>query len=84
MTARPALFRNAALQQPGFLPFLSARLLGLFAQQMQALPHGRQVLLQRAAGMVHGFARMLTASPAARQHVEAACQLLSRCAKTSS
>lgn len=55
-----------------------------FAYQMQALPHGPQVLLQRAEGMVHGFARMLTASPAARQHVEAACQLLSRCAKTSS
>lgn len=52
-----------------------------FAQQMQALPHGPQVLLQRAAGMVHGFARMLAASPAARQHVEAACQLLSRCTK---
>ena len=55
-----------------------------FAYQMQALPHGPQVLLQRAEGTVHGFARMLTASHAARQHVEAACQLLSRCAKTSS
>lgn len=43
MTARPALFRNAALQQPGFLPFLSARLLGLFAQQMQAVVVAWQV-----------------------------------------
>jgi acetyl esterase len=30
----------------------------------------------RAEGMVHGFARMLVASPAARQAVEAACQML--------
>jgi len=47
-----------------------------FARQMQALPQGPRVLLQRANGMVHGFARMLAASPAARQHVEAACMLL--------
>ena len=47
-----------------------------FAKQLQSLPHGLQVRLQRAEGMVHGFARMLAASPAARQHVEAACALL--------
>lgn len=47
-----------------------------FARHMQALPQGPRVLLQRAEGMVHGFARMLTASPAARQHVEAACAML--------
>ena len=49
-----------------------------FAQQIQALPEGPCVLLQRANGMVHGFARMLVASPAARQHVEAACRLLAQ------
>lgn len=44
-----------------------------FAHQLQALPHGPRVLLQRAEGMVHGFARMLSASPGARQSVQAAC-----------
>lgn len=29
--------RNAALRQPGFVSFLSARMLGVFAQQMQAV-----------------------------------------------
>ena len=47
-----------------------------FALQLQHLPTGPQVLCQRAEGMVHGFARMLAASPAARQHVEAACAML--------
>ncbi len=47
-----------------------------FAHQLQALPQGPQCVLQRADGMVHGFARMLTASPAARQHVEGACRML--------
>lgn len=47
-----------------------------FARHMQALQQGPHVLMQRAEGMVHGFARMLASSPAARQHVEAACQLL--------
>lgn len=47
-----------------------------FARQLQALPHGPRVLLQRAEGMVHGFARMLAASPAARQQLEAALALL--------
>lgn len=49
-----------------------------FARQLQALPHGPRVLLQRAEGMVHGFARMLAASPAARQHVEAGLTLLEK------
>ena len=49
-----------------------------FARHMQSLPQAPRVLLQRADGMVHGFARMLAASPAARQHVEAACQLLNQ------
>ncbi|MGE8397451.1 MAG: MFS transporter, partial [Comamonas sp.] len=31
------LLRNAALRQPGFVSFLSARMLGVFAQQMQAV-----------------------------------------------
>ncbi|QXW17215.1 alpha/beta hydrolase [Comamonas aquatica] len=47
-----------------------------FAHQLQALPQGPQCVLQRADGMVHGFARMLVASPAARQHVEGACRML--------
>ena len=38
-----SFFRNAALQQPGFIPFLSARVLGLFAQQMQAVVIAWQV-----------------------------------------
>lgn len=42
-----------------------------FAQQAQAL--GAPLQLVRAPGMVHGFARMLAASPAARQQVELAC-----------
>lgn len=49
-----------------------------FARQLQALPQGPRCLLQRADGMVHGFARMLVASPAARQHVEAACRMLAQ------
>lgn len=44
-----------------------------FARQLQALAQGPRVLLQRAEGMVHGFARMLAASPAAQQQVQAAC-----------
>ena len=47
-----------------------------FARQLQALPQGPAVQWTRAEGMVHGFARMLVASPAARQAVEAACQML--------
>lgn len=47
-----------------------------FAHQLQALPQGPRCVLQRADGMVHGFARMLVASPAARQYVERACHLL--------
>jgi acetyl esterase len=47
-----------------------------FAHHLQALPRGPHVLLQRADGMVHGFARMLAASPAARQHVQSACAML--------
>lgn len=47
-----------------------------FARHMQALPQGPLVLLQRAPGMVHGFARMLACSPTARQQVEAACAML--------
>lgn len=47
-----------------------------FVHQLQALPHGPRVLLQRAQGMVHGFARMLAASPCARQQVKAACTML--------
>ena len=47
-----------------------------FARQLQAMPLGPRVHMQRAGGMVHGFARMLSCSPAARQHVEAACNLL--------
>lgn len=47
-----------------------------FARQLQALPQGPQVRLQRAEGMVHGFARILVSSPAARQHVQTACSLL--------
>ncbi|MEG0414304.1 MAG: MFS transporter, partial [Comamonas sp.] len=35
--------RNAALRQPGFLPFLTARMLGVFAQQMQAVVVAWQV-----------------------------------------
>lgn len=54
-----------------------------FALQLQALPQGPRVLLQRAPGMVHGFARMLAASPAARHHVEAACTLLQQLASNS-
>lgn len=47
-----------------------------FAHQLQALPQGPQVRLQRAEGMVHGFARILVSSPVARQHVQTACRLL--------
>ena len=47
-----------------------------FARQLQAVPQGPVTRLQRADGMVHGFARMLNASPLARQHVEAACSML--------
>ena len=47
-----------------------------FAQQLQALPQGPRVHYQCAPGMVHGFARMLAASPAARQHVRTACGML--------
>ena len=47
-----------------------------FALQLKNHPQGPRVLYQRADGMVHGFARMLAASPAARQHVEAACEML--------
>ena len=47
-----------------------------FAQQLQAMTQGPRVHYQCAPGMVHGFARMLAASPAARQHVQAACTLL--------
>ena len=42
-----------------------------FAAQAQAL--GAPLQLLRAPAMVHGFARMLAASPAARQQVESAC-----------
>ncbi|MEX8195399.1 alpha/beta hydrolase [Comamonas guangdongensis] len=42
-----------------------------FAQAAQAL--GAPLQLLRAPAMVHGFARMLAASPAARQQVELAC-----------
>ncbi len=51
-----------------------------FVRQLQALPQGPRVLLQRADGMVHGFARMLAASPAARQQVEAGCTMLQQLA----
>ena len=47
-----------------------------FAHQLQALPQGPRVCLQRAEGMVHGFARILVSSPAARRHVQTACSLL--------
>lgn len=47
-----------------------------FARQLQGLSSGPRVLWQRADGMVHGFARMLVASPAARQYVEAGCAML--------
>lgn len=47
-----------------------------FVRQLQSLPSGPRVLLHRAEGMVHGFARMLAASPCARQQVEAACAML--------
>jgi acetyl esterase len=40
---------------------------------LQALALGAPVQLQRAPGMVHGFARLVAASPAARQQVESAC-----------
>lgn len=42
-----------------------------FALQAQAL--GAPVQLQRAPGMVHGFARLVAASPGAHQQVEHAC-----------
>ncbi|WP_043003710.1 alpha/beta hydrolase fold domain-containing protein [Comamonas testosteroni] len=42
-----------------------------FAAQAQTL--GAPLQLLRAPAMVHGFARMLAASPAARQQVELAC-----------
>lgn len=42
-----------------------------FAAEAQAL--GAPLQLLRAPAMVHGFARMLAASPAARQQVESAC-----------
>ena len=42
-----------------------------FAHEAQAL--GAPLQLLRAPAMVHGFARMLAASPAARQQVELAC-----------
>lgn len=45
-----------------------------FAAQLQASGVPSQLL--RAPGMVHGFARMLAASPAARQQVEQACTAL--------
>lgn len=45
-----------------------------FARQLQAA--GVPTRLLRAPGMVHGFARMLTASPQARQQVEQACHAL--------
>ncbi len=45
-----------------------------FARQLQAA--GVRTRLLRAPGMVHGFARMLTASPQARQQVEQACHAL--------
>ncbi|WP_439708925.1 MFS transporter [Comamonas aquatica] len=41
--SRPLPLHNAALQQPGFLPFLTARMLGVFAQQMQAVVVAWQV-----------------------------------------
>lgn len=51
-----------------------------FAHAAQAL--GAPLQLLRAPAMVHGFARMLAASPAARQQVELACsawaELMSR------
>jgi len=37
---------------------------------------GARVAHWRAAGMIHGFARMLAASPAARRHVHRACREL--------
>ena len=40
---RLPLLHNAALHQPGFVPFLAARMLGLFAQQMQAVVVAWQV-----------------------------------------
>lgn len=55
-----------------------------FAHQMQALPQGPQTLLARAPGMVHGFARMLAASPVARQQVEHGCALLQQLLASSS
>ncbi|MEG2048630.1 MAG: alpha/beta hydrolase fold domain-containing protein, partial [Comamonas sp.] len=45
-----------------------------FARHAQAL--GAPLQWLRAPGMVHGFARMLAASPAARQQVERACNAL--------
>ena len=45
-----------------------------FAHHAQAL--GAPLQRLRAPGMVHGFARMLAASPAARQQVERACSAL--------
>lgn len=54
-----------------------------FAHHMQALPQGPRVLLQRAQGMVHGFARMLACSPAARQQVEAACTMVQQLVRKS-
>ena len=48
-----------------------------FAQQAQEL--GAPLQLLRAPGMVHGFARMLAASPAARQQVELACSRWLHC-----
>lgn len=45
-----------------------------FGRQAQAL--GAPLVLLRAPGMVHSFARMLAASPAARQQMELACAQL--------
>lgn len=47
-----------------------------FAATLQALPKGPRLAHFRADGMLHGFARMLTASPRARLHVQRACELL--------
>lgn len=44
-----------------------------FVQQLQCLPQGPAVKGMRAIGMVHGFARMLQASRAARHAVQDAC-----------
>ena len=45
-----------------------------YVRRLQAA--GVNVAHWRAAGMIHGFARMLAASPAARRHVRRACRAL--------